>query len=167
MQRLKKIIPIVMLSLLTQACGGLEPTVTDRSAELSAPATILEMDLPGCETLNRQMLAGQDTSLLQHPTSSDLVVLVVDQNKPVCVDTIQGVKDRLAAINKAPGGTPLQGVLPDNEDNEGEGEGEGEGDGEGGSEGKAPGTLKHSLTIKTRTLVSDDPIPIFLTSSSK
>lgn len=172
MQRLKKIIPIMMLSMLTQACGGPEPVVMDRTADLSAPMSILEADLPGCEALTAEMVVGQDAKLLQHPLSNYLVVLVVGPNKPICVDTLEGVKTRLEIITGVPKGALLQGVLPENRDDEDEGEGEGEGgnkedDGETGTDGKAPGPLKHSVTIQTKTLVSDDPIPIFLTSSSK
>ena len=169
MQRLNKIVPVLMLGLLIQACGGPVPEVMDRSSDLQAPLSILEADLPGCEVLTTEMVTGQDAKLIQHPTSSDLVVLMVDQNKPVCVDTIMGVKARLAALNALPAGAPFPGVLPETEGDEGdEGEGEGrEGEGDTGSEGKNPGPLKHSMTIKTHTLVSDDPIPIFLTSSTK
>ncbi len=165
MQRLNKIITVMMLSLMAQACGVGGPVVVDRSTELSAPMSVLEKDLPGCDALTAEMISGQDASLLQHPASSDLVVMVVNHNRPVCVGTLAGVKGRLAELN-AFKGEQLLGVQPDSDGDEGEGEGDPEGEGSGDGD-KSAGQLNHSVTIQGKTLVSDDPIPIFLTTSTK
>ncbi len=154
-----------MLSMLTQACGGFEPAVMDRTADLSAPISVMEADLPGCEALTSTMILDQDLAILQHPASSELVVLVAEDDKPLCVDTLAGVKAKLEAMKSAL--TMFQGVLPESESDDGEGEGGGDEGGDDKGEKKTPKPLKSSVTIQTNTLVSDDPIPIFLTSSTK
>ena len=165
MQRLNKIITVLILSLMAQACGVGGPVVVDRSTELSAPMSVLEKDLPGCDALTAEMISGQDSSLLQHPASSDLVVFVVDHNRPVCVGTLAGIKGRLAELMGLKG-EQLLGMLPDSDGEEGEGEGSDEGDGANDGD-KSAGQLNHSVTIQGKTLVADDPIPIFLTTSTK
>ena len=167
MQRLTTTITIMAL-MAVQACGGVELDSTAQlHAQLASPA-LLERDLPGCEVLTAEELKDQQLSLLQHPAASDLVVLMAGSQTPLCVDTVDGVRDRLVAVGSLAAGTPMPGVLPElssgNPDG-GQNEQGNENEEAKGDPDTTPTSLKKSLTVRTRTLFSDDPLPIFLTAS--